>query len=185
MIYKYLDNTVLNFIEKIFSLSWYLDKRGKMDFWYYGLTPKRMPPLTIKNIGSAVPQDWMDLMHSLGLGNNESAVMKLVMKEYERSPLPSFVIFITDGVFSSESAVRDLLVESSHFPIFWRFLGLGQADYGVLERLDRITGRVINNADFSIIYDIKKLKSEPLLTDLVRKFPLWLSQAKEKKIIRS
>lgn len=41
-----------------------------------------------------------------------------------------------------------LITESSTKNLFWQFVGLGQANYGILEKLDDMTGRFIDNADF-------------------------------------
>lgn len=44
-----------------------------------------MPSVTMKNYESAVPEDWKDLMYSLGRGNNEVSVMEDIMRNIKEA----------------------------------------------------------------------------------------------------
>jgi hypothetical protein len=74
--------------------------------------------------------------------------MRDVVKAYSTGPLPAFVIFITDGGISQSSEIQAILRTASEYPIFWQFVGLGGTGYGVLEELDTMPGRVVDNANF-------------------------------------
>lgn len=76
-----------------------------------------------------------------------------------------------------------LITESSTKNLFWQFVGLGQANYGILEKLDDMTGRFIDNADFFALDDISKISDEELYDRLLTEFPGWIKEARAKGIL--
>lgn len=180
---RYRDGTVQEIVNKTLPIAVQFDDDGELDFWYYGSRCERMKPVNMKNFTSAVPQDWENLMRSLGYGNNEPVVMKEVLAEYKRSKLPAYVIFITDGGVGSESEIKQVLIEASHEPIFWQFVGVGGSGYGVLERLDNMSGRYVDNANFFALDDFKRVSNSELYSRLLNEFPQWLQKIKRKRMI--
>lgn len=180
---RYSDGTVQEIVNKTLPLAVQFDDDGELDFWYYGSRCKRMKSVNMKNYTSAVPRGWNDLMRSLGYGNNEPVVMKEVLAEYKRSKLPAYVIFITDGGVGSESEIKRVLIEASHEPIFWQFVGVGGSGYGVLERLDNMSGRYVDNANFFALDDFKRVSNSELYSRLLNEFPKWLQEIKRKRMI--
>jgi stress response protein SCP2 len=184
MTYRYMDGSVQDVINKTVPLALQFDDDGELDLWYYGSTPRSMEPINTKNYQKAVPDEWSQLMHDLGFENNEPEVMNLVIEQYGKSKLPAYVIFITDGGVGSEYEIKRLLIEASKMPIFWQFVGLGGSDYGVLERLDTMPGRFIDNANFFAIDSFKQMSNEKLYGLLLGEFPLWLKEARLKGILK-
>jgi hypothetical protein len=76
-------------------------------------------------------------------------------------------------------------MEASSYPIFWQFVGVAGSNYGVLEDLDKMKGRIVDNAGFFAVDDLKKIKDEELYDRLLSEFPHWLKEAKQKGIIIS
>ena len=109
--------------------------------------------------------------------------MKEVLAEYKRSKLPAYVIFITDGGVGSENEIKKVLIEASHEPIFWQFVGVGGSGYGVLERLDNMSGRYVDNANFFALDDFKRVSNSELYSRLLNEFPQWLQEIKRKRMI--
>jgi stress response protein SCP2 len=181
---RFSSGAVQAVVNKTIPLAVQFDDDGELDFWYYGSRCKRMPSVNMGNYKTAVPSDWSDLMSKLGYGNNEPAVMKDVIKEYSDSKLPVYILFITDGGVSYKDAIEKLMIESSRKPIFWQFIGLGGSGYGVLEHLDKMSGRYIDNANFFALDDFKTVKNEVLYDRLLNEFPIWLKEAKSKKILK-
>jgi stress response protein SCP2 len=181
---QYANGTVQQIVNKMLPLAVQFDDDGELDFWYYGSKPKRMASVNVGNYQGAAPRDWNKLMSSLGFGNYEPAVMNQVIDEYQKSELPAYIIFITDGGVGSENDIKKLLVKSSKMPIFWQFVGVGGSDYGVLERLDTMSGRYIDNANFFALDDFKKVSDSDLYDRLLEEFPQWLAEARTKRIIR-
>lgn len=180
---RYGDGTVQEIVNKILPLAVQFDDDGELDFWYYAGRCKRMNSVNMKNYTFAVPYNWNSLMESLGYGNNEPAVMKEVLAEYKQSKLPAYVIFITDGGIRREAEIKKVLIEASHEPIFWQFVGIGGHNYGVLERLDNMSGRYVDNANFFALDDFKLVSNSELYSRLLNEFPQWLKEIKRKRMI--
>jgi stress response protein SCP2 len=170
-------------IDKTVPLAVQFDDDGELDLWYYGSRCKRMDAVKLDNYKKAVPKGWSSLMAKLGYGNNEPAVMMEVIDEYSRSRIPAYVIFITDGGIDMESEIKKLLINASRKPIFWQFVGFGGQGYGVLERLDTMGGRFVDNANFFALDDFETVSNEALYDRLLGEFPHWLKAAKEKGIL--
>ncbi len=183
MCVRYGDGTVQEIVNKTLPLAVQFDDDGELDFWYYGSRPKRMPSVNMSNYGEAVPRNWSGLMNSLGCGNNEPLVMQEVLAEYRKSRLPVYVLFITDGGVGSERKIKKILTEASHEPVFWQFVGVGGSGYGVLERLDNMDGRYVDNADFFALDDFRSVCSSELYSRLLDEFPQWLAEIKRKGMI--
>lgn len=110
---------------------------------------------------------------------------------------PNFIVFISDGgcetdrrldytttnTILGQDTMRNVIVESSKYNIFWQFVGIGNSDYGVLQKLDSITEGYIDNANFICLDNIKNISDEVLYDKLLNEFPSWLKLAKEKNII--
>ena len=185
----YADGTVQEIVNKILPIAVQFDEEGELDFWYYGSRFQRRPPVNLKNYKNAVPSDWSNLMSSLGYGNNEPLVMKDITNKYKNSELPVYVIFISDGGFCEEiefdeKETEQLLIDSSKMPIFWQFVGIGGSNYGILEELENLTGKYTDNANFFALDDFRSVSNSELYSRLLNKFPSWLKEAEEKKILK-
>lgn len=139
-----------------------------------------MPSVTMKNYESAVPEDWKDLMYSLGRGNNEVSVMEDIMREYKGSKLPVYVLFITDGGIYQVDGIKKIFKKASKEPVFWQFVGVGGSDYGILENFDTMRGRYVDNANFFALDDFKAVKDSELYGRLLNEFPIWLQEYRAK-----
>ena len=72
---------------------------------------------------------------------------------------------------------------ASSAPVFWQFVGIGRANYGVLERLDDMEGRVVDNAGFFALDDIDQVSDDDLYQRLLSEFPDWMRAAKTASIL--
>jgi len=183
MTMRYKGGVVQSIVNHILPLAVQFDDDGELDFWYYGSRPKRMDSVNMKNYREAVPADWEGLMNRLGYGNNEPAVMEQVIAEYKKSRLPAYVIFVTDGGVGSASTIKKLLTDASRYPIFWQFVGVGGSNYGILEELDNMGGRYVDNANFFALDDFRSISDEELYSRLLNEFPGWLKEIKQKRMI--
>lgn len=183
MSHQYADGTVQQIVNKTLPLAVQFDDDGELDFWYYGSTYKKMPSVTMKNYTSAVPHSWQKLMRSLGYGNNEPRVMTNILDTYQYSELPVYVLFITDGGVGNSSAIKNILITASQKPIFWQFVGVSGHGYGILENLDHMTGRYVDNANFFALDDFNYVSNEDLYHRLLNEFPQWLTEIKRVHMI--
>ncbi len=93
------------------------------------------------------------------------------------------MIFITDGEVENEEEIRKLLTDASRLPIFWQFVGVGGSDYGVLERLDTMSGRYVDNANFFALDDFRAVTSGELYGRLLNEFPEWLKEIRKLRML--
>ena len=180
---RYKNGTVQEIVNKTLPLAVQFDDDGELDFWYYGTTCQRMASVNMKNYESAVPADWKQLMRTLGGCNNEVLVMEEIVEEYTGTKLPVYVLFITDGGVSQAGKIKKILKEFSTEPVFWQFVGVGGKNYGVLEKLDTMEGRYVDNANFFALDDFKSVPNEELYGRLLEEFPQWLKEVREKGMV--
>ena len=183
MVPRFKNGTVQSIVNKTLPLAVQFDDDGELDFWFYGTTARKMDSVNLKNYTTAVPEDWKHLMLDLGGRNNEPIVMRMVVDEYKDTKIPAYVLFITDGGVNQKREIQNIITESSHLPIFWQFVGVGGKNYGILEKLDTMTGRYVDNAGFFALDDFKKVSNEELYARLLEEFPSWLEEIKKKGMI--
>lgn len=180
---RFKNGTVQEIVNKTLPLAVQFDDDGELDFWYYGTTARRMKSVNLDNYMEAVPADWKRLMMELGGRNNEPTVLKMVVDAYKNTKIPAYVLFITDGGVNHRKEIQNIITEASHLPIFWQFVGVGGQNYGILEKLDTMTGRYVDNAGFFALDDFKKVSNEELYARLLEEFPKWLEEIRKKGMI--
>ena len=183
MVPRFKNGTVQSIVNKTLPLAVQFDDDGELDFWFYGTTARKMDSVNLKNYTVAVPEDWKHLMLDLGGRNNEPIVMRMVVDEYKDTKIPAYVLFITDGGVNQKREIQNIITEASHLPIFWQFVGVGGKNYGILEKLDTMSGRYVDNAGFFALDDFKKVSNEELYARLLEEFPSWLEEIKKKGMV--
>lgn len=184
---QYARGDVQLVVDKIFPIAIHFDDDGELDTWAFALKQKGLNPVTVKNVKNYVNEEWggwdkwMEKLNARY--NNEPLVMLDIIKTYKKSKLPAYVIFISDGGVGADGEIKRLLIESSRYPIFWQFVGLGGSDYGILEHFDTMKGRVVDNCNFFALDDIHSISNSELYERLLNEFPDWLKIAKSKGII--
>ena len=179
----YKKGFVQQIVNKILPIAIQFDDDGELDFWFYGTHYDKRPNVTMKNYEIAVPRDWKKLMLRLGGSNNEPLVMRNIVAEYEDSTLPAYVIFVTDGGIYKTGGIKKLLVYSSYMPIFWQFVGVWGSHYDILEKLDTMRGRYVDNANFFALDDFMGVSNEELYSRLLNEFPNWLNSIKNNGVL--
>ena len=96
---------------------------------------------------------------------------------------PTFVFFITDGDNFDRAETERVVRESANQPIFWQFVGIGRENFKFLQKLDDLSGRYVDNADFFKVADIKKISDDELYDKLLTEFPDWLKEIKAKGML--
>lgn len=180
---RFKNGTVQEIVNKTLPLAVQFDDDGELDCWYYGTTARRMDSVNLDNYTKAVPKEWKQLMLELGGCNNEPVVLRMVLDTYRDTQLPVYVLFITDGGVSKKSEIQKIITEASKLPIFWQFVGVGGSGYGILEKLDSMKGRYVDNAGFFALDDFKKVSNEELYARLLEEFPKWLKAIRDRGMI--
>jgi hypothetical protein len=97
--------------------------------------------------------------------------------------VPTLVFFMTDGANFDAHETERVIREASKQGIFWQFIGIGGASFPFLEQLDDLQGRFLDNADFTAIRDVMGVSDEKLFEAVLKEFPGWLRQAKQKGLV--
>lgn len=79
--------------------------------------------------------------------------------------------------------MEKILTECANVPIFWQFVGIGGSNYGVLEKLDDLKGRVVDNCNFFALDHIKSVSDERLYELLLEEFPQWLQAIQQRSMV--
>ena len=102
-----------------------------------------------------------------------------------KDQIPTYVLFISDGGVGSRRQMQKLLTKAAELPIFWQFVGIGGRDYGALEKLDEMSGRIVDNCNFFSLDRIESVSDERLYELLLEEFPDWLKVAQQKNIVKN
>ncbi|MEV6684752.1 VWA domain-containing protein [Streptomyces sp. NPDC051130] len=201
----YSRGTVAAVVERMAAVAAQLDDDGEMQAWTFATHPARLPDLTIPEL-----PEWLRLhvrvgqmslfgrnkpakgllpgqvdMRAVGFQNEEQRVIAEV-RAYVRDhpvPAPTLVLFFSDGgVYRNDEIERELRAAVEE-PVFWQFVGLGRAGFGVLERFDTMAGRRVDNVGFFAVDDIDRLSDPELYDRLLSEFPSWIRAAREAGIL--
>nr|WP_257788829.1 VWA domain-containing protein [Pantoea alhagi] len=178
-------------LERVTALAVQFDDDGAMPVWAFGEKFKRYDDVTLDNIEGYIERirnegkrSMWEVLPGLGGTNNEPPVLDAINQEFKDSTLPVYVVFITDGGISKTRLIKDKLRESANLPVFYKFLGLGGSNYGILESLDKFSDRLVDNTHFFPVDDYEKVSDETLYDQLLIEFREWIDTAKAKRILR-
>jgi hypothetical protein len=200
MYLSYQNGCFQSVLDRIALLAARLDDDGNLETWFYAEKCARLPDITIQNVSNYLKEqevypayagfsissifnfrvinNWTAKVG--GNWNNELPIMQNIVSVYKSSNLPVLVIFITDGDIKKTDEIKKILIKASDYPIFWQFVGLRGKNYGVLDELDNMEGRTIDNANFFQADDLAVISDEELYDRLLNEFPIWLKEAKKK-----
>lgn len=97
--------------------------------------------------------------------------------------MPVYILFISDGGIYKDKKIKTIIEKAAHGPLFWQFVRIGGRNYGILEKLDTMKGRFVDNANFFSLDDIDSISDEELYDRLMNEFPVWIKEAKNKHIL--
>lgn len=156
-------------LDRIAVLSVQFDDDGTMDVWGFAERHKKYPDVTLDNLDGYIAaiqntgkRSAWEILPGLGGTNNEPPVMNEVIDYFKDSTLPVFVVCITDGGISKTREIKEAIRRSANYPVFWKFVGLGGSNYGILERLDTFSDRRVDNSNFFAIDNFAHIKDEEL-----------------------
>lgn len=181
----YRKGIVQEAFERVLAIAAAFDDDGELDVWFFAKEFLRAKSVRAEQYEGYVERAYK--LGSKGGTNNEPPVMEDVIRKYTKEEpnvhLPTYIIFFSDGGVSSKSKIAKLIIDSSRYNLFWQFVGLGNANYGVLRELDELKGRFVDNANFFELDDISKVSDEELYDRLLNEFPSWIEEAKRKSIL--
>ncbi|MCO1656830.1 VWA domain-containing protein [Pseudonocardia humida] len=196
----YADGVVGRVVERMAAVAAQLDDDGQMQAWTFASRPARLPDFELGElpewirlhvrVGAMMKQRRLEPgqldMKTVGIQNEEQKVIAEVRGHVQFAPLPepTLVLFFSDGgVYRNREIEKELTAAASE-PIFWQFVGLGHADFGVLERFDSLPGRKVDNVGFFAVDDIDDVPDAELYDRLLSEFPSWITAARSAGILR-
>ncbi|MFE7559162.1 VWA domain-containing protein [Kitasatospora sp. NPDC057500] len=196
----YARGVVSDVVERMAAVAAQLDDDGAMQAWTFASNPARLPDLRVGELPdwmrhvkvgqlgglfgrrrrrAQLPEGEVD-MKAVGVGNEEQKVIAEVRAYVRAEPAaaPTLVLFFSDGGVYRNAEIERELREAVEEPVFWQFVGLGRADYGVLQRFDELPGRRVDNVGFFSVDDISTLPDPELYDRLLSQFPRWITAAR-------
>lgn len=179
---QYTRGHVQEVVDRLIPLAVHFDDDGALDCWAFGAKPQQLNAITLKNFQNFIKTDhggWKDWELGSRI-NDEPKAMRMVIDYYKKSgdKTPVYILFISDGGVHQDREITKLMIEAAKLPIFWQFVGLGGRGYGILEKLDDMGGRVVDNCNFFALDRLDEVPEEKLYDLLMEEFPDWLNAAK-------
>jgi hypothetical protein len=174
--------TVQRVCERLLALGVKFDDNGAVDIFLFGNKDYDVGELSEENFYGFVEQEIVSQYRLEGKTNYAGVINRIVEKYTTEPGDPAYVLFITDGDNHDKAEAEEAIVKASKFPIFWQFVGIGGSTFEFLDKLDTMSGRFIDNANFFALNDIERVSDEDLYQRMLVEFPSWLKEAKQKSI---
>lgn len=105
-------------------------------------------------------------------------------KPTEKPTVPTLVFFVTDGDNFDKDEAEKIIRESSNQAIFWQFIGIGRAEFEFLDKLNKMSGRFLDNANFFHVNDLRQISDEEFMNRVLNEFPQWIKEARNKGVLQ-
>lgn len=189
---QYRKKVVHRVVERMVPVAIQLDDDGMLECYLYARKFIKLPDLQVADM-ERWPEEYLHLFgkhggfdyDAIGASNDEIPIMNELLSTLSTGDKqPTLVLFFTDGGFSKKQQITELITKASTLPAFWQFVGIGKANYGLLERLDDLAGRAVDNVGFFALDDIDQVDDAELYRRLLSEFPDWLGAARSAGILR-
>jgi len=188
----YADGTVQDVVERILPMGLAFDDNSEVDFYLFENHYTKLSPITLKNVDGYINRD---VLGKYGMGGTSYApVLKQIYKSFSKDGFlgfgggamdyPVYVIFLTDGENDDKSDTEDIIRKMSEKGFFIQFIGIGNESFRFLSRLDDLSGRKVDNANFFKCPNINRTTDDELYSLLMKEFPSWVGQAKSLSLIK-
>ncbi|MBM7656432.1 VWA domain-containing protein [Neobacillus cucumis] len=202
----YRSGKIQEFAERILALGTRFDDDGSIDIFLFGAKAHDAGELTIDNFNGFVNK--LIKRYPLEGSTYYGKAMKMIRQHYfgtaskRNKPfsndVPVYVMFVTDGATFDEQETINHIQGSSYEPLFWQFMAIGksskgtkkrgflqlfQSDFTFLEKLDDLSGRYLDNANFFSVEDPKSIPDNELYDLLMQEYPEWVKSASTKGLI--
>lgn len=189
MNHQYHNGDVQKVVDRLMPLAINFDNDGRFECWAFAQYTTQLDDVTLTNVNQFIEttkRGWRNWQVGARI-NQEIPAIEAVINYYQQfnDGVPVYVLFISDGGVGSGRQMQKVLTQAAMLPIFWQFVGIGGRNYGVLEKLDDMTGRIVDNCNFFALDRITSISDERLYELLLEEFPSWLNEAKVKGVIRN
>lgn len=186
---QYKQGDVQKVIDRVLPLAVNFDDDGAFECWAFGKKTVRLDDVSLSNVSQYIEtthRGWRNWDIGPAINYEPEAIEK-VINHYKQfnDGIPTYIVFISDGGVHENKKITRLISDAAKLPIFWQFIGIGGSSYGILEKLDDMSGRIVDNCNFFSLDNITQLPDETLYDLLLEEFPDWLKAAKQKGILHS
>lgn len=173
--HMFKDGLVQEVINRIMPLAIGIDDNKTLDLWVFADDVTRLNPATEDNYKD-IARYIVRSAHK-GITRYEPLIRDIDHFYIEEQPenLPSLVIVLTTGDTSDKKRTENELMRVSQHPIFFVFIGIGDNDFTFLQKLDCMTGRVVDNASFTSVADLSIITDAELFSKVLSEYPDWLT----------
>jgi len=207
----YQNGTVQRVTEKALALASRFDDDGQMEVFLFGKSVHTCGVIGIKNIQQAIQT--LVRKHPLESSTRYGLALQTLRLHYfpqvelqtlaavpsllgrlmgqKSTPFkptlpaqtPIFVLFITDGETLDQALAVEEMTRLSQLPMFFKFIGVGQASFPFLQRLDDLKGRALDNADFVQFSDLDTVADPVLYERLIQEYDQYLLRARQLQLV--
>ncbi len=186
---QYRRGDVQKVVNRLMPLAIHFDNDGSFECWAFAAKTTQLDEVTLSNVNDFInttQRGWKNWQVGARF-NQEIPAIEAVIDYYQKftDKIPTFVLFVSDGGVGSRKEMQKILTQAAKLPIFWQFVGIGGRDYGALEKLDDLKGRVVDNCNFFSLDRIDSVSDDRLYELLLEEFPDWLKAAKQHQIIEN
>lgn len=200
----YKSGAMQRLVEKILAMAAQFDDDGSIDFFVFDATAAHLGEISIKDFAGSVDRlttgrrkrstnyadtfltvrDHFGFAPPAPVKKGFFGLRKAQPAQTQAADVPVYVLFLTDGGPDSKPEAVRALTEVSTAPIFWKFLSIGKESMAFLEKLDNLTERFIDNANYEPIGDVDKISDADLFEKMLKEFPDWLKEARSRGLIK-
>jgi len=186
---QYRRGDVQKVVNRLMPLAIHFDDNGSFECWAFAAKTTQLDDVTLDNVNDFInitQRGWKNWQVGARY-NEEIPAIEAVINYFQKfkDQIPTYVLFISDGGVGSRRQMQKILSQAAKLPIFWQFVGIGGRDYGALEKLDEMSGRIVDNCNFFSLDRIDSVSDERLYELLLEEFPDWLNTAKQHQIVRN
>ena len=187
----YSTGVVSRVVDRMVPVAATLDDDGALECYLYARRFAKLPDVHADTVTEWSKQylhlsghhggiDYDDL----GAANDEPPILREIITGLRRgAAMPTLVLFFTDGGFGQRREITALITKAAGLPAFFQFVGVGRANYGLLERLDDLAGREVDNVGFFALDDVDAVSDAELYARVLGEFPDWLRAARNAGIV--
>lgn len=170
-------------VDRCLAAGLLFDDNGEIDTYLFDSNLHEGEPVTLSSRAG-----WTDrAVATPGIfrATRYSNPLRAIADKLQRgAAMPTFVYFVTDGGNQDKRETAEIVTQMAGLPAFLKFVAVGRdEDFPFLQRLDDLTGREVDNADFFAVPDPKNVNEEQFFELVMQEFRGWLADAKSKGIL--
>ncbi len=186
----YKSGKIDTLVRRVMALGYWFDDDGEIDVFLFGAKVHDWGAIGVDDYKTFVRD--MQRRHPLEGGTRYGDAIARIREFYSRNNpegLPVYVMFVTDGGTDDKAKTQRELRAASAEPLFWQFMAIGakgvfaQARFEFLEKLDELTGRVVDNANFFQVSDPAAPSDVEMFELMMGEYPDWLKAAQAAHVL--